>query len=170
VKRGRTARNLDEPEGYAAARAGAFDDARALALEISRGIPSRRFDAMGAGLVLGSSETAYRWVGAWLTAQDCGSWAPPNWAQVLITDERLLCGFDDGRLVSLRWTEVGGVQIRLEQQSLLLSCGNHSPIRFVGAGTAAIAVAAVSMLYGPGALLTHRALTPLRHDSTHEMP
>ena len=162
----RRARNSGEPESSAAAQAAAFDDARALALEMGRGIPSRHFDAMGAGLVLGRGETAYRWVGAWLAAQDRGCWAPPNWAQALITDERLLCRCDDGRLLSLPWAEVTGLQIVLDQQRLVINYGGEPPIAFMGVETAVLAVAAVAGVYGLPSLLTHPALSPLRHPSS----
>jgi len=165
VRSRRKARNFREPPGAAAARSAAFDDARALAVEISRGVPSHHFDAMSAGLVLGSEETAYRWTGAWLLVQEFGSWARPSWTQVAITDQRLLCCCNGGQLLSMYWMDVAGVQIVLDRQSLLISCCNQPPVTFAGAGTAVIGVAAVSMLYGPGALLTHPALSPLRCQS-----
>lgn len=120
---------------------------------------------MSACLVLWPGEIAYRWVGAWLMVQDSGSWAAPSWTHILITDQRLLCCFDDGRLLSLSWSEVAGLQIVLDQQRLLLGGANQSPTTFSGTGTAAIAVAAVAMLYGPSALLSHPALSPLRCES-----
>jgi hypothetical protein len=165
VRSRRKARDTWEPAVASAEQEAALDDARELALEISRGVPSHHFDAMSAGLVLGPEETAYRRTGAWLLVQEFGSWALPSWTQVAITDQRLLCCCNDGRLLSLCWTEVAGVQVALDQQSLLISCCNQPPITFTGAGTAVLGVAAVSMLYGPGALLTHPALSPLRCES-----
>ena len=162
MRRRRKARNLGERAGSASARAAAFDDARALAVELSRGIPSRHFNAMSAGLVLAPGETAYRWVGVWFAAQDCGGWAPSNWAQVLITDERLLCRCDDGRLLSLPWVEVTGLEIVLDQQCLVINYGGEPPIAFMGVETVFLAVAAVAGAYGLPSLLTHRALSPLR--------
>jgi hypothetical protein len=144
VRRRRKARNLGEPQRTAAARAAAFDDARALAVEITRGVPSRHFDAMSAGLVLVPGEQAYRWVGAWLMVQYAGSWAAPSWTQIVVTDQRLLCRFADGRLVSLRWCQLTGVRISLEQQHLVLNYGDHSPIAVMGIQTPVLAVAAIA--------------------------
>jgi hypothetical protein len=115
VRNRRRARGPGEPAIGAAAQA-AFEDARALALEMGRGTPARHFDAMSAGLVLTHGESAYRCVGAWLAAQDNGCWAPPNRAQVLITDQRLICRCDDGRVLSLLWAEVAGLQIVLDRR------------------------------------------------------
>ena len=159
----RGAGNSSEPENTVAAQAAAFDDARALALELGRGIPARHFDAMREGLVMGRSEVAYRRVGAWLAAHDGGCWAPPNWAQALITDERLLCRCDDGRLLSLPWSEMAGLQIVLDQQRLVINYGGEPPIAFMGVETVVLAVAAVAAVYGLPSLLTHPALASLRH-------
>jgi hypothetical protein len=163
VRSRRRARSFSEPESsVAAAQAAAFDDARALALEMGRGVPALHFDATRAGLVLGRSETAYRWVGAWIAAQDGRCWAPPNWAQALITDERLLCRCDDGRLLSLPWADVTGLQIGLDQQCIVINYGGEPPIAFRGAETVVLAVAAVAGTYGLQSLLTHPGLSPLR--------
>jgi hypothetical protein len=145
------------------ARAAAFDDARALAVEISRGVPSLHFDAMSAGLVLSPEDSPYRWVGAWLAVQDAGSWATPSWTQILITDQRLLCCLDGGRLLALRWPEVTAVQIALDQHRLLLNYRDHSPIAFMGGAVVVLAVATVAGVYGAPGLLTHPALSSLRH-------
>lgn len=159
----RRASNPSDPESPVAARAAAFDDARALALEMGRGTPARYFDAMRAGLVLTHGETAYRSVDAWLAARDGGCWARPNWVQALVTDQRLLCRCDDGRLLSMPWTEVTGLQIVLDQQHLIVNYGDHAPIAFMGVQTVVLAVAAVAGVYGPASLLTHPALSCLRH-------
>jgi hypothetical protein len=162
VRLSRRAGNSGEPAIAAAAQAAAFDDARALALEMGRGNPSRYFDVVGAGLVLAIDETAYRWVGAWLAAQDGGCWAPPNWAQALITDERLLCRCDDGRLLSLPWAEVTGLQMVLDQQRLFMNYRGEPAIAFMGVETAVLAVAAVASVYGLPSLLNHPDLSRLR--------
>jgi hypothetical protein len=163
VSRRHKSRSSGEPTNFALAEPAAFDDARALALEIARGTPARGFDAMSAGLVLIPGETVFRCVGAWLAAQVGASWAPPNWAQAVVTDQRLLCKCDDGRLLSLFWAEVSGLQIVLEQQRLALNYGDHAPIAFIGIQTAVLAVAAVAGVYGAPSLLTHPALSPLRY-------
>lgn len=162
MRRRRKTRNFGEPKGSPAACETAFDDARALAVELSRGIPSRHFDAMTAGLVLAPGEEAYRWVGAWLVVQDAGSWAPPSWTQILITDQRLLCRGDDARLLTLHWCQLTGVRISLEQQHLVLNYGEHCPFAFTGVEVVVLAVATIAGAYGLPSLLTHPALSPLR--------
>lgn len=163
MNRRRRVRDPGEAATGAAVQATALDDARALALEMGRGVPARHFDAMREGLVLGHSETAYRRVGVWLTAQDGRCWARPSWVQVLVTDQRLLCRCNDGRLLSLPWAEVTGLQVALEQQRILVNYGDEPPIAFTGGGSAAVAVAAIVGVYGLPSLLTHPALSPMRH-------
>ena len=156
---------LGEQASIAQARAVAYDDARALAVELGRGVSSSGFDSMSAGLVLLPGEIAYRWVQAWIMVQHDGCWAPPSWAQILVTDQRLLCRCGDGRLVSLYWSEVVGMQIALAQPSIILNYGEHPPIALSGVEVAVIAVSAVATLYRPPSLLTHPALSALRFTS-----
>ena len=146
----------------AAAGATALDDARALAVELSRGVPSLQFDAVSAGQILFPGETVYRCVGVWLATVDRGSWAPPNWAEVLLTDRRMLCRCDDARLLSLSWTDVTGLRIDLSEQQVIVNYGGDPPIAFMGLGIAALAVGAVAGVYGLPSLLTHPSLSPLR--------
>ncbi|MGN6129144.1 MAG: hypothetical protein ACTHOK_02270 [Nocardioidaceae bacterium] len=158
----RRAREPIEAAPDAVAHAAALDDARALAVELSRGVASLEFDAVSAGLILFPGETVYRSVGAWLSTPDRGSWAPPSGAEVLITDRRLICRCDDARLLSLSWRDVTGLQIRLEEQHLVVNYDDDPPIAFMGVGVAALAVGAVVGVYGLPSLLTHPALSPLR--------
>ena len=159
----RRARDPGKSVADAVAQAAALDDARALAVELSRGVPSLEFDAVSAGLILLPGEVVYRCVGVWLAAMDRGSWAPPNWAEVLLTDRRVLCRCDDARLLSLSWTDVTGVQIGLEEQHVVVNYGDDSPIAFMGVGTPALAVGAVAGVYGLPSLLNHASLSLLRH-------
>jgi hypothetical protein len=50
-------------------RTEAHHDARALAIELARGVPSTRFDPMTAGLVLQPGETVYRQLPIWVRVQ-----------------------------------------------------------------------------------------------------
>ena len=162
MRSSRKIRRLGEQASIAQARAAAYDEARALAVELGRGVSASGFDAMGAGLVLLPGETVYRWVQAWIMVQHDGCWAPPTWAQILVTDQRLLCRCGDGRLFSLYWSEVVGIQIALGRQSCILNYGDNAPIALSGVETAVIAVAAVAKLYGISSLLAHPALSALR--------
>ena len=159
MRRKRKNRAVVEPD---AALSAAFDDARALAVEISCGRPSRPFDVMGAGLLLTPGEQAYRWLGVWVSVQDAGDWALPSWTQILITSRRLLCRCADGRLVSLVWGEVTGLQSDVQQQRLVFNYGAHPPIAMMGVETTVISVAAVANVFGVSSLLTHPALSLLR--------
>lgn len=147
----------------AAALEAAFDDARTLALEISCGIPSGSVDVMTLGLVLDAGETAYRCAGVWLAVQDAGAWTHPMWITVVVTDQRLLVRCEDGRLLSLSWAHVTGLQPVLGRQQIFLNYGDEPPIAFLGAETAALAVAAVASVFGVASLVTHPALSLLRH-------
>ena len=164
----RRAPDLVEAVPDAVAGAAALDDARALAVELSRGVASLEFDAVSAGLILFPGETVYRCIGAWLTTMDRGSWAPPNWAEILITDRRLICRCDDARLLSLSWTDVTGLQIALSEQRLIVNYGDDPPIAFMGAATAVLAVGAVAGVYGLPSLLTHPSLSSLRQTRIRE--
>ena len=166
MRRRRKIGRLGEQKSIAGAQTAAYDDARALAVELGRGVCSSGFDAMSAGLVLLPDETAYRWVQAWIMVEQGGCWAPPSWAQILVTDQRLLCRCGDGRLFSLYWSEVVGIQIALGRQSCILNYGDQPPIALSGVETAVVAVAAVATLYGAPSLLTHPELTSLRCDPT----
>ena len=77
-------------------RTEAYHDARALAIELARGVPSARFDPMVAGVVLQPRETAYRQVPIWIRVQQDGRWADASLADVVATDLMLLCRFGSG--------------------------------------------------------------------------
>ena len=67
----RKAANLVE-QCLARDRTEAHHDARALAIELARGVPVTRFDPMMAGVVLQSGETVYRQVPLWIRMQQDG--------------------------------------------------------------------------------------------------
>lgn len=142
----------------AAARA----DARALTFELAGFAPVTTFDAMQAGLVLGRGETAYRFVAAWLRQRTPHGWSEASWCQVLVTDRRLLLRLGDGVLISLWWGSLVGFQADLVHEHVTLDYGDGSPRLLSGTAAPILAVAGVSQIYGPEALLTHPALEPLR--------
>ena len=143
-------------------RTEAYHDARALALELARGVPSARFDPMRAGVVLQSGETVYRQVRIWVRVQQDGWWADASSANVLVTDLRLLCRFATGRLSSLWWKGVVGLHIDLAAEHIVLDYGDGQPVSLSGAQVAPAAVAGIASVYGVETLLTHPALAPLR--------
>jgi hypothetical protein len=150
-------------------RTEAYRDARALALELARGVPSARFDPMRAGVVLQSGETVYRQVRIWVRVQQDGRWADASVADVLVTDIRLLCRFGSGRLTSLWWRGVVGLHVDLAVEHIVLDYGDGQPVGLLGAQVAPVSVAAIASIYGAQALVSHPALAPLRdHGPEHE--
>jgi hypothetical protein len=143
-------------------RTEAYDDARALAIELARGEPSARFSPMNAGVVLQSGETVYRQVPLWIRVQQGGRWADASFADVIVTDLRLLCRFVIGRLASLWWSGVVGLSVDLAAEYIVLDYGEGQPVGFSGAHVAPVALVGIASVYGMEAMLTHHALTPLR--------
>jgi hypothetical protein len=145
VRRKQKAAVLSE-QRLALDRIEAYYDARALAFELACGEPSVWIDPMRAGVVLQPGEIVYRQVPVWIRVQERGRWAEASCAEVLATDKRLLCRFASGRLTSLWWSGVVGLDVDL-------------PL------VAPVAVVAIASLYGMEAILTHHALATLRTKS-----
>ena len=143
-------------------RTEAYHDARALAIEVARGVPSARFDPMRAGVVLKPGETVYRRVPLWIRVQQGGAWAAASFTEVLVTDQRLLCRFSTDRLASLWWRGVVGLRVDLTAEHVVLDYGDGEPVSLSGARVAPVAVSAIASIYGVQALLGHPALATLR--------
>ena len=143
-------------------RAEAYHDARALAIELARGEPTARFDPMRAGVVLQPGETVYRQVQLWIRVQQDGRWAAASYADVLVTDRRLLCKFASGRLFSLWWGGLTGISVDLAAEHIVLDYGDRQPVSLSGAQVAVVSVAAIASVYGIQALLGHPALATMR--------
>ena len=143
-------------------RTEAYHDARALALELARGVPSARFDPMREGVVLQSGETVYRQVRIWVRVQQDGRWADASFADVLVTDQRLLCRFAAGRLASLWWDGIVGLGVDLAAEYIVVDYGDGQPVSLSGAQVASAAVVGIASVYGMEAMLTHPGLAPLR--------
>ncbi|MHB8188404.1 MAG: hypothetical protein ACYDDU_20510 [Dermatophilaceae bacterium] len=145
-------------------RAEAYHDARALAIELARGEPPTPFDPMAAGVVLQPGETVYRQVPLWIRVQQDGTWADASFADVIVTDLRLLCRFSSGRLVSLWWSGVVGLHVELTAEYLVLDYGDGQPVSLSGSRVAVSAVVVITRIYSVAALLAHPALAPLRNN------
>jgi hypothetical protein len=143
-------------------RTEAHHDARALAIELARGVPATRFDPMTAGVVLQPGETVYRQLPIWIRVQENGRWAEASYADVIVTDQRLLCRFATGHLASLWWTGIAGLNVDLVAEHIVLDFGDGQPVSLSGAHVAIVAVAAIASIYGAQAMLTHPALASLR--------
>jgi hypothetical protein len=143
-------------------RTEAHHDARALALELARGEPSACFDSMAAGVVLQPGETVYRHVPLWIRVQDDGRWAGASYADVFVTDKRLLCRFPTGQLSSLWWRGVVGLHVDLASEHVVLDFGDGQPVNLSGVQVVSVSVAAIALIYGAQALVSHPALVPLR--------
>ena len=149
-------------------RTEAYHDARALALELARGVPSARFDPMRAGVVLQRGETTYRQVAIWIRVQQNGRWAGASFADVFVTDQRLLCRFATGRLCSLWWSGVVGLNVDLAAEHIVLDYGDGQPVSLSGAQVAPVSVAAIASIYGARGLVGHPALTSLRVEGAQQ--
>jgi hypothetical protein len=143
-------------------RTEAYHDARALAIELARGEPSTPFDPMAAGVVLQPGETVYRQVPLWIRVQQDGTWAGASFADVIVTDLRLLCRFASGRLSSLAWNAVAGLEVDLVAEHVVLDFGDGQPVGLSGAQVAQVSVAVIASIYGIRGLLGHPALAALR--------
>ena len=143
-------------------RTEAYHDARALVIELARGEPVTRFDPMTAGVILQPGETVYRQLPIWIRVQENGRWAEASHAEVIVSDQRLLCRFVTGHLASLWWTGIVGLHIDLRAELVVLDFGDGQPVGFWGSRVGALAVAAIVSLYGLEALLGHPALATLR--------
>ena len=139
-------------------RTEAYHDARALAIELARGEPSTAFDPMAAGVVLQPGETVYRQVPLWIRVQQDGTWADASFADVIVTDLRLLCRFASGRLSSLWWSGIVGLHVDLAAEHIVLDFGDAQPVCLSGPLVAPVAVVGIASVYGTGAILTHHAL------------
>lgn len=143
-------------------RTEAYHDARALAIELARGEPSTAFDPMAAGVVLQPGEIVYRQVPLWIRVQQDGTWADASFADVIVTDLRLLCRFASGRLSSLAWNAVAGLDVDLVAEHVVLDFGDGQPVGLSGAQVAQVSVAVIASIYGIRGLLGHPALAALR--------
>ena len=147
-------------------RTEAYHDARALAIELARDEPSVRFDPMQAGVVLKPGETVYRQVQLWIRVQQDGRWAGASLADVIVTDQRLLCRMGSGRLTSLWWNGVVGLHIDLAAEHIVLDFGDGQPVCFSGSRATQVSVAAIASIYDAQALVNHPALATLRTKGT----
>jgi len=143
-------------------RTEAHHDARALAIELARGVPATRFDPMTAGVVLQPEETVYRQLPIWIRVQENGRWAEASHANAVATDVRLLCRFATGHLASLWWNGIVGLNVDLAAEHIVLDYGDGQPVNLSGSSVALVAVAAIASIYGTQALVGHPELAPLR--------
>jgi hypothetical protein len=143
-------------------RTEAHHDARDLAIELARGEPSARFDPMKAGVVLQPGETVYRQLPLWIRVQQDGRWAEASYADVIVTDRRLLCRFATGGISLLWWNGIVAMDIDLTMEHFVIDYGDGQPIGLSGPWVVPAAVAGVAAIYGAQALVDHPALTLLR--------
>jgi len=148
----------------AADRAAAFVDARNLALELAGIQPGASLDPAVAGIVLQQGETVRRLVNAWVRQRAPEGWSEPSWSQIFVTEQRLLVRLGSGELASLWWGALVGFEADLGGDHVVLDFGDGHPRLLSGPSAAVMAVAGVASLYGPDALTTHPALSPLRQD------
>ena len=113
-------------------------------------------------MVLQPGETVYRQVPLWIRVQQGGTWADASFADVIVTDLRLLCRFASGRLSSLWWSGIVGLYVDLAAEHIVLDFGDAQPVCLSGPLLAPVAVVGIASVYGTEAILTHHALALLR--------
>lgn len=138
-------------------------DARRLALELGHLAPRSPVPVMQLGVVLEPGEEACRATYTWVRVLEDWGWPHAALCECLITDRRLLLRMPGGQLACIWWAGLVGLDIRLDQASVVLDFGDHRPRQLAGEGVDLIAVAAVAAAYGVEALISHPALDPLRH-------
>jgi len=143
-------------------RTEAYLDARALAIEITLGEPLVRFEPMKVGVVLQPGEIVYRQLPLWIRVHQDGRWAAASFADVIVTDLRLLCRFATGHLSSLWWSGIIGLNVDLAAEHVVLDYGDGQPVNLSGPWVAPVSIAGIAEVYGLEAMLVHPALAPLR--------
>lgn len=90
-------------------------------------------------------------------------WRPPTrpW---LVTSQRIVGRLGDGRLYGWGWSQTTGCRVDLVDpvEFVALDFPDGSVVAWVGPGVAPLAVAAISHLHGPRALVDHPGLRCLR--------
>jgi len=117
---------------------------------------------MGLGIVLEAGEHAHRTTWCWVRWRVDGQWSQALWCHVVVTDNRVLVRLPDGTLRSQWWSTLVGFEADLAAGHVVLDYGDGRPRLFSGLGAAVLAVTGVAMLYGPGALVSHPSLDPIR--------
>ena len=117
-------------------RAGAWESARELALDLYY-CRARAINFYGIGVALEPGEVPYRelWARYWTLGRPTelvdglgrvqhvpSSWRDWGWCPVLLTSHRLLTRLaaDGGRLISNWWASIGGVQVDLQRDLVIL--------------------------------------------------
>lgn len=158
-------------------RAGAWESARELALDLYY-CRARAINLYGIGVALGPGEVPYRELRAryWTLGRatelvDCfgrvqhvpSPWRDWGWCLTLLTSHRLLTRLaaDGGRLISNWWASIGGVQVDLQRDLVILD-DRTSDWRGADGGPAAavISIGAVSAVHGLPALVDHPPWSP----------
>jgi len=117
---------------------------------------------MNAGVVLKPDETVFRQVPLWIRVQQEGRWAEASYADVIVTDMRLLCRFATGGISLLWWNGVVAIDVDLTMEQVVIDYGDGQPVSLSGPWVVPAAVAGVAAIYGIQALVDHPALTLLR--------
>jgi len=94
--------------------------------------------------------------------QQDGTWADASFADVIVTDMRLLSRFESRRLTSLWWSGIVGLHVDLAAEHIVLDFGDAQPVCLSGPLVAPVAVVGIASVYGAEAILTHHALALLR--------
>lgn len=146
----------------------AHETARDLVMSMVRGQPTPA-TPYTIGVVLNPGECVWAECPVrFLQERPVGTQAGPDWFPPirpwLVTSERVVGRLGDDRLYSWRWDRVVGCRVELDPgvETVALDLQHGSRVVWIGPGTAPLAVAAVCRLHGPGALVLHAGLAPLR--------
>jgi hypothetical protein len=84
----------------------------------------------------------------WIRVQQDGRWADPSYADVIVTDLRVLCRMGAGRLTSLWWAGVAGLHIDSATEHVILDFGDGQPVCLTGPAISSLAVVGIASVYG----------------------
>ena len=89
---------------------------------------------------------------------------------MFVTDQRLLCRFGSGSLISLWWGGLVGLHVDLVGENIALDFGDGELVNLAGAQVAPLAVLGIASVYGKESMLAHPALASLRTGLSHPHP
>jgi hypothetical protein len=150
------------------AREWAHNAARSLVLALcdGQGLPATPFRV---GVVLGPGEDPWVECPARFLQETPlpGPEVDRQWPPIrrwLVTSERIVGRLGDGRLYGYRWDQMVGCRVDLTGgcERVGVDLFDGTPLTWSGPAVAPMAVAAVAILHGPGALVHHPGLSILR--------
>jgi hypothetical protein len=100
-----------------------------------------------------------------------GQWQDHGELDWLITSQRIVGRLPaSSEMISIWWSGLAGVDVDLKRERIVLNAVNRWTGMLTGPSVAPIAIAAIVVCHGVGALLIHPALESIRQSSQDERP